>query len=140
MKVIENEVLVACDVDETIALWLEPTVPGFGKIEIEYAGKKVYLTPHQYHCDLLKTYKERGYHVTVWSANGWRHAKRIVEAFKLEPYVDVVQTKLTKYMDDSEDPGSILGARVFCPDITKEQPLLMPSTIINQDNFIIQYY
>lgn len=119
MKVIESEVLVACDVDDTIASWIEPTVPGEGKIEIEFAGKKVYLTPHQYHIDLLKMYKERGYHITIWSANGWRHALRVITALKLEAYVDVLQTKLTKYMDDSEDPGGILGARVFCPDITK---------------------
>lgn len=126
MKIIENEVLVACDIDDTVACWIEPTVPGIGKIEIEFAGKIVYLTPHQYHIDLLKMYKERGYHITMWSANGWRHAKRVVDALGLEPYVDVVQSKLTKYMDDSEDPGSILGARVFCPDITKSNLVFVP--------------
>lgn len=135
MKVIENEVLVAIDCDDTLVMWSEPTVPGIGKIEFDFAMKSVYLTPHTYHCDLIKMYKLRGYHVTVWSANGYAWAEQVVARLGLEDYVDVVSSKLTKYVDDSEDPGGILGARVYCKDITKDS--LLPADLEVQLNPII---
>lgn len=123
MQVLKNELTVYCDVDDTIACWLEPTVPGRNKIKIEFAGKTVHLTPHTYHIDLLKMYRERGYFVTVWSANGWRHAERVVKALGIEEFIDVVQTKPAKHMDDSTDAAAILGPRVFVDDLTKPRVL-----------------
>lgn len=119
MKVIKSELSVFVDCDDTLAGWDSPTVDSYGKLSIEFAGKTVFLTPHQYHVDLVKMYKQRGYYVTVWSANGWEHAERIVLGLGLEEFVDVVQCKPTKHMDDNPDAGSILGPRVFCSDFTK---------------------
>jgi hypothetical protein len=119
MRVIENELSVFCDVDDTILKWIEPTVPGIGKLEVEFAGKKVYLTPHQYHVDLLRMYKTRGYHITVWSANGPQHAAQAVRVLGLENIIDDARGKPSKYMDDSSDAAAILGPRVFCEDLTK---------------------
>lgn len=127
MQVIENELIVACDIDDTLVMWDSPTVPSFGKVEIQFAGKSVYLTPHQYHIDLIKMYKERGYFVIAWSANGKSHAKKVIEALNLDEYVDLAMTKLTKHMDDSKDPGSILGPRVYVDDLTKPLPILIPA-------------
>lgn len=126
MKVIKNELMVACDVDDTILMWDTPHLQGPNKVEIAFADGVVYLTPHQYHIDLLRMYKERGYHITVWSANGWRHAERACIALGLTDVVDVVQCKLMKHMDDSEDAGGILGPRVYCADLTKK-PATFPS-------------
>ncbi len=119
MKVIEHELSVFVDCDDTLVMWNNPTVAGPDKLDVRFAGKTVYLTPHQYHIDLVKMYKERGYYVTVWSANGWRHAKQVCEVLNLQDYVDVVQVKPTKYMDDNPNPGSILGPRVYEDDLTK---------------------
>lgn len=123
MKVIKYENVVGCDIDDTILMWDNPTVPGIGKVEMEFAGKKVFLTPHTYHIDLLKMYLERGYYIIFWSGNGWQHAERAIKVLGLEELADGehghVQVKLTKHMDDSEDPKSILGPRVYCEDLTK---------------------
>lgn len=123
MKVIKNELIAYCDVDDTIVKWSEPTIPGTDKIEFDFADKKVYLTPHQYHIDLIKMYRKRGYHVTIWSANGWEWAKQVVEKLELQNYVDVVQSKSLKWVDDSTDAHAVLGARVFCDDLTAPAPL-----------------
>jgi len=123
MNVIENELVVGCDVDDTILMWKEPTIPGPGKLEVDFAGKKVYLTPHQYHVDLLRSYNERGYYIIIWSANGYRHAKQAAKVLGLEDLVSGknghVQVKLTKHMDDNPHADSILGPRVYCEDLTK---------------------
>ncbi len=126
MKVIKYENVVAFDCDDTLALWDDPNNKGIGKIDVQFAGKVVYLTPHTYHIDLMKMYKERGYYVIVWSANGWQHAERICKALKIEDFVDVVQCKLSKHVDDSDNAAAILGARVFCEDLTKPTYTFLP--------------
>jgi hypothetical protein len=126
VKVIKNENVVHVDIDDTLLLWDHPTIAGPDKLDIEFAGRTVFLTPHNYHVDLLKTYKERGYYIVFWSANGWAHAQRAVVALNLEELADGeyghIQTKPCKYMDDNDDPASILGPRVFCKDLTKPAP------------------
>lgn len=131
MLVIKNENTVGVDCDDTLLMWDNPTVDSPSKVPVEFADTIVYLTPHNYHVQLVKMYKMRGYHVIVWSANGWAHAEKVVKALNLDDYVDVVQTKLSKHMDDSTDPGSILGPRVYTNDFTKP---------IESDEDIVQTY
>lgn len=123
MNIIKYENVVHCDVDDTILKWSDVTVPGPEKLSIEFAGKTVYLTPHTYHVDLLKMYRERGYYIVVWSANGYGHAARAVQALGLEYLVSGdhghIQGKPAKHMDDSPDAAAILGPRVFVEDFTK---------------------
>lgn len=123
MNVIENDMVVFCDCDDTLVSWLEPTIPGPEKVSLDFAGKTVYLTPHQYHIDLLRTYNERGFYIIVWSANGNAHSRRVVEALGIEDLVSGknghIQSKGVKWLDDNPDAASHLGMRVFCPDITK---------------------
>lgn len=115
---------VAVDVDDTLVMWDNPTVNGPGKVPVQFAGETVYLTPHTYHIQLIKMYKERGYNIFVWSANGKFHVERVINALGIKDYVDFGMTKFCKHMDDSEDPGSILGPRVYTKDFTKpvEEP------------------
>lgn len=130
MKVIKNENIIGVDIDGTLLLWIDPAVSGPGKLAIPFAGRTVYLTPHTYHVDLLKMYHERGCYLQFWSANGYRHAVRAIEALGLEYLADGenghVQTKLCKHMDDNPNPASILGPRVFEEDLTKALPELPP--------------
>lgn len=123
MRVIEKENVVPIDVDNTLLLWKEPTIWSPEKLKIEYADNYIYLTPHNYHVAILKTYLEREYHVIVWSSNGYRHASRALRALGLDGYDIQVMTKPAKHLDDNSDPGSILGPRVFEPDY------LMPISI-----------
>ena len=119
MILAEQDQTVATDIDDTLVLWDNPTVDGPGKVAIDFAGKKVYLTPHTYHIDLIKMYKERGYFVIAWSANGKQHVDRVITALGLRDYVHLGMTKLSKHVDDCKDPGAIIGPRVFCEDLTK---------------------
>ena len=130
MKVIKYETVVACDIDDTILMWDNPTVNAPGKLAIPFAGETVYLTPHHYHVQLLKMYKERGCYVIFWSANGYRHAANAVKALGLEDIADGkrghIQTKLAKHLDDNPNPASILGPRVYEADLTKTVDNILP--------------
>lgn len=138
MKVIENELIVFCDVDETLIKWDKPTIKAPDKLALPYAGETVYVTPHHYHVQLVKMYKERGYFVVVWSANGFQHAKNAVTSLQLEKYVDLAMSKPTKHMDDNPNAASILGPRVFEEDITKPQvaTIVVPYGMQSIDGFI----
>lgn len=115
MKVIENELTVEFDVDDTLLMWhQENTLIDKIIIEDPYSREKIRLTPHVDHVKLLMDYKFRGYHVTVWSAAGWQWAKAAVVALKLQAYVDVVRTKPLKFVDDLP-AGEVLGQRVYIP-------------------------
>lgn len=114
MTFINNESPVVVDCDGTLLLWSNPLTPGPGKIELTYGGRKVFLTPHQYHIDLLKTYHSRGFLVIVWSANGSAHAKMVVERLQLEKFADIVMSKPAKYLDDK--PADEWMKRVFTGD------------------------
>ncbi len=137
MQVINNELNAFVDCDNTLLMWDNPTVPGKGKLEIEYAGEKVYLTPHTYHVQIVRTYLERGYTVFIWSANGTKHAERVAKALKLEhPNRLYVMTKPMKHLDDNPNPASILGPRVYEPDLTKPVEVSLPVVFgwIESDN------
>lgn len=114
-KVVKNETVVWVDLDNTIAMWNNPTEPGFGKFSIEYGGRELYLTPHEPNIDLVKEYKNRGYFVIFHSANGYGHAARIIRALKLENIADLVMTKNIKVVDDKH-PSEWMGALVYLPE------------------------
>lgn len=127
MNVIDKELIVTIDVDQTLLFWTEPTIGGIGKLAIPFTDNTtVYLTPHHYHVELVKRYKQRGYLTIVWSANGYSHALAAVEALKLQDYVDIVMSKPTKYMDDST-AETVLGPRVYCEDLLKPQYVFIPA-------------
>lgn len=67
---------------------------------------------HTKHIKLLKDFKARGYHITVWSANGEDWANRIVVALELDKYVDETCEKFIKYVDDLE-AKDIMGVRIY---------------------------
>jgi hypothetical protein len=123
VEVIEYENSVAYDCDDTLVLWDSPNDNTPGKVAIPFADRLVYLTPHQYHIDLMRMYKQRGYHITVWSANGHRHAANVCAALGIEAIVDHARGKLSKYVDDNPNPAEVLGTRVFCKDLTKNYTL-----------------
>ena len=133
MKIIDNENVVGIDCDDTLVMWDAPTVPGPGKIAVEFAGDTVYLTPHNYHIQLVKKYQERGYYLIFWSANGAQHFSKVLTALGLDYLADGknghVQTKLCKHMDDSTNAEGILGPRVYCNDLTKQPLIFMPAGI-----------
>lgn len=116
MKTIENEMIVMVDVDDTLLMWKDHTQPGDNKIAVTdpYDNATVFLVPHQKHIDQIRKWHGRGFSVIVWSAGGVQWAKAAVAALKLEPYVDLVMTKPSKFVDDLP-ANQILGTPVYLP-------------------------
>lgn len=112
MKVIENELSVMVDVDDTLLMWGMDNSPDAITAQCPYTKEYLRLVPHTRHVELLKQYKGRGFYVTVWSAGGWEWAKTAVNVLNLESFVDEVRTKPLKYMDDLQ-AREILGTRVY---------------------------
>lgn len=116
MQVIESEQIVYYDVDDTLVLWFSGCDPS-EKIDIKnpYYGYNMSLKPHKRHIDLLKDHKARGSTIIVWSASGYQWAEAVVKALNLESYVDFVQSKPVKFVDDLS-ASEILGIRIYLED------------------------
>ena len=110
MQIINNEHIVAFDIDETLFMhnnndWNLGIVNPYSESLIDgYLNEK--------HVELLKQYKGRGLFVVVWSKAGVKWAEAVIKEFKLEPYVDLVMTKFDRYVDDLE-ADKVLGERVY---------------------------
>jgi len=112
MRVNKNELRVCVDVDLTLVRPCRmDEVPNR---LIDYYGEPRYRKPMLNNIALLKSYKARGYEVTVHSANGWQWAQNVVEALGLQQYVDEVATKFLKAVDDL--PPNAWLPQVFVPE------------------------
>lgn len=117
MKINESEVIVVCDVDDTLVMWSDRfTQPHEGATPFldPYDNSTNYLTVHQMHVDLIKKYKGRGFYIRIWSAAGYKWAASVVKTLGLEEFVDSIETKPMKYVDDLTG-DKVLGARVYIP-------------------------
>lgn len=110
MIIIENEHIIAMDVDQT--LFMHDSDNGKIKIINPYSNTAIYGNKNENHIELLKQYKGRGLYVIIWSKAGVRWAQAVVKEFELEPYVDLITTKLDRYVDDLE-ADQIMGERVY---------------------------
>lgn len=122
MELIESEMIVYFDCDDSLCMWTDNIyLPGGDKIEFEdpYDSSLVYLIPHYRHIKLLKDYKERGYTVIIWSAAGYRWAQVVAKILELEEYIDYCQSKPIKFVDDLQ-ASEILGDRVYIPFMGKK--------------------
>lgn len=138
MRINQSELRAEFDVDNTIIM---DVLPGeLGEITINYYGESKQKNIHHEHVSLLKSYRERGYHVTVQSANGFAHALEVVTVLGLEEYVDVIQTKSTKVIDDLPNCG--YGERVYIPYVnhfTNSQNVMAYETTEEQiENWYLQ--
>lgn len=50
---------------------------------------------------IMKEEKQRGGYILVWSRSGWEWAQNVIQALKLEEYVDQIISKPTVYFDDT---------------------------------------
>lgn len=115
MKILESEMIVMTDIDDTLVMWDRSFhQPGENKVRFvdPYDLSVNYLTPHQKHIDLIKKYKGRGMTVIAWSAGGYAWAKSVIETLELQEYIDLVMSKPIKYIDDL-NADEILGSRVY---------------------------
>lgn len=99
------------DIDDTLVMWTLGITKVSDPIKAKkrgistpfvnpYNGRVFYLEVHNKHVELLKSEKELGNNVIVWSAGGALWAKEVVQKLKLEPYVDLILSKPEKFYDD----------------------------------------
>jgi FMN phosphatase YigB (HAD superfamily) len=102
MIIVDKESTIFVDVDDTLVMWGVKAKKGQRLIQITdpYSNEQLYLLPHAGHIKVLKDRKARGSCIIVWSAGGYKWAKKVVEALKLTDYVDLVMTKPHMYIDD----------------------------------------
>lgn len=98
----ENELRVVVDVDGTLIKPISSGVLSNKAIDVDYYGTTKRVVPMKNNIDLLKSYKKRGYEVTVHSANGVEWVKNVIAALSLTEYVDKGETKPLKYVDDND--------------------------------------
>lgn len=117
MKIVENEMIVAFDVDDTLVMWHSKVDP-INKIQIinPYGGSETWLKPHKRHIELLKEYKGRGMTIIVWSAAGYKWAESVVNSLGIQDYVDLIMTKPGKLVDDLS-VQEIFTTRIYLKDI-----------------------
>lgn len=113
MKVIDNEMVAAFDIDDTLLMWFHPDAQTRGQhFKDPHDDTEHLLVPHEKHIKLLKDFKARGYTIIVWSGGGYAWAETVVKTLGLEDHVDIVMTKIMKYVDDLE-AHEILGSRIY---------------------------
>jgi len=110
VRTIASEQIVYFDVDETLVMHYEE----HKNVEVicPYDYKKMSLTRHDQHIQLLKDHHARGFYNIVHSANGFAWAEAVVKALELEPYVDICMSKSCKFIDDLP-ANEVLVNRVY---------------------------
>lgn len=110
MQVINTELGTFVDVDKTLIL---PSGEVEGDVvELTYGDEIVYKKPHQVQIDFVKYLKHRGFHITVWSGNGYAWAEQVVKKVGLEDYIDEVRSKPLMYLDD-KPAAAWMGQQVY---------------------------
>lgn len=116
MHVANSDMVANIDVDDTLILWddlcfngLPANVKNRTKVVCPYDGTATWHKVHKRHVMFLKKLKARGYTIVVWSAAGTQWAEAVVKALELEDWVDWVQAKPQKVIDDLVDSREIIG-------------------------------
>lgn len=133
---IENDLIVVCDVDDTILLWnnVKWWEPGEDLLEITDPtdSSTVWLKPHTAHINLLKKYKAQGYTIIIWSAGGYRWARAATKALGLDKIADLRMSKPLKYIDDLKGPEGVIGSRVYIP--VEQVNKIIEAALPDEDN------
>ncbi len=115
MVVNPDRVNIVCDVDGTLVKRRYGDNLGAFMIVNPYDNTPYWYDIHTDHVELIRQYHGRGFHITVWSANGSAHAAAVVDALGLRDYVHETDTKPMKFLDDKTNPSAIIGSHVFIP-------------------------
>lgn len=109
MIALESDLVVFCDVDDTLVKWNYTKEEEERAIIFDNFGVKTPLVPHLVHIEQLMKHKARGHMVIVWSQGGWEWSQEVVKKLGIEDYVDLVISKPRWFYDD-------LPSSAFMPD------------------------
>lgn len=99
-KILGNEQNVFFDVDDTIAMHVEDDKVADIVLYNDAMECNIAFQIHKEHVKQIKSHKNRGFTIFVWSGNGSAWAKKVIEALDLQDYVDFYMTKPVKFFDD----------------------------------------
>ncbi len=112
MLVNKSSKRIAFDVDQTLIMEDEG-----GSITLAYGGKIKRFRASAKHIELLKHHKSNGYEITVWSKNEWAWAEQVVKSLNLVDWVDKVESKFDKHVDDRTTIEAVVGNRIYLEDV-----------------------
>ena len=121
-----KESVVFFDCDDTLILWGKTEEESDIKIKCPYYGTIESGKIHKEHVQRLKDHKKEGHYVIVWSQGGIQHARSVVEALKIQDYVDLILEKPLQYYDDL-DCQVWMGTRTYLGDTKRSHPLVKTS-------------
>lgn len=117
MKIIKNERMIFCDVDDTLVMHKEERPGGWDNVAIvpdRVTGKDLVLLVNTAMVKLVREEKHRGATIVVWSRGGYEWAADVVTALGLEDVVELVMSKPLVYFDD-KPVQEWLTDRVYLP-------------------------
>lgn len=94
----KTEKMYYFDCDDTLVMWGKIS-PNTVEVKLDNTFTE-YLVPHKKHIELLKSRKEKGDTIVVWSAGGYDWAEAVVKALEIEEFVDIVMSKPFYVIDD----------------------------------------
>lgn len=114
MRVLKNDKILFCDVDDTLVLYDYPENADNLISVVHPISKSVdILLPHKEHIGILRKFSKQGFFIVVWSLGGWYWAEAVVLALGLKKIVNLVMSKPAYYIDDSMKLENILGEPLF---------------------------
>jgi len=114
MKVIKNENILTCDVDETLIVSTSDKSLKTRPIWDHVTNSFIMVQPHEPHVRLLIEEKARGRFIIVWSRGGHEWAENVVKGLGLVSSVDLIMSKPYAYVDD-KPVQDWLYDRIFIP-------------------------
>jgi hypothetical protein len=105
VQILKSDLVVCVDVDDTLVSWsqlehIPECINIRGVIEIDFNDVKATYQVYSDNVESLMTHHHKGHYIVVWSGSGCEWALAVVEALKLEAYVDVVMAKPRWLLDD----------------------------------------
>ena len=114
MRRIETELLIPCDIDQTLICWDSLPPPTMVEFIDPYDNRPRLVVPHKPNIKIMMNYLERGATVLVWSRSGYKWAEAALKALNIDHDNIIVASKPFAYIDDK--PGQEwMGEQVFLP-------------------------
>lgn len=123
-KIIENEKLIYCDIDDTVILWdlskYNNVLPESDLVTINSYGLESVVYKNQKNINLLHKLYKLNYGIILWSQTGAKHAAAVAEALGLDDIVLQYQTKPRYHIDDLP-ADAWMGTRLWRDPVTGEE-------------------
>lgn len=113
MQILETEQLITCDIDETLISWEQPAGNRIS-FRCPYSNDWLSVTPMSANIKVLTNHLARGTKVIVWSRSGYKWAKAVLDALRIDHDNILVASKPIAYIDD-KPCQEWMGEKVFLP-------------------------